>query len=253
MKIVILASQGDLTNALYNYLVNEYDVERVIIEKPVSRKIFLKKRIKKLGIKKVIGQLLFVVMIQKPLFILSKHRIKEISVNYNLNYKNIPKNKILNVNSINDSLVKSELKTICPKAIIVFGTRIIDESILNSIDARFINMHSGITPLYRGVHGGYWALVSGDMKHCGVTVHLVDKGIDTGNVIEQAIINITKEDNFVTYPYLQFGEGLKLYSKALKMIEESGLKTKIVDLPSKLWSHPTLIEYIKFRIKINVK
>ena len=41
-------------------------------------------------------------------------------------------------------------------------------------------MHAGITPQYRGVHGGYWAVVNNDPEHCGVTIHFVDKGIDTG-------------------------------------------------------------------------
>jgi folate-dependent phosphoribosylglycinamide formyltransferase PurN len=150
-------------------------------------------------------------------------------------------------------MVIAELISTNPDAVVVFGTRIIKEKILNACNAPFINMHMGITPLYRGVHGGYWALACNDAEHCGVTVHLVDKGIDTGSVIEQRIIHIQKNDNFITYPYIQFGEGIELYSKALKMIDEHCLKTKTVDLPSKIWSHPTIMEYMKFRIKLKIK
>ena len=66
---------------------------------------------------------------------------------------------------------------------------------------------AGITPLYRGVHGAYWALAEGRRDLCGVTVHRVDAGIDTGEVLAQVLIDPTPQDNFVTYPWLQVAEG----------------------------------------------
>ena len=47
---------------------------------------------------------------------------------------------------------------------VVNGTRILSRRMLESIDAVFLNMHVGITPKYRGVHGGYWALANGDRR-----------------------------------------------------------------------------------------
>ena len=58
-RLVILAGKGISTNILYNSLKDEYDIEAIIIERPVSRRQLLGKRIKKLGIGKVIGQILF--------------------------------------------------------------------------------------------------------------------------------------------------------------------------------------------------
>ena len=39
-----------------------------------------------------------------------------------------------------------------PRVVIVNGTRIIQERVLQSVDAIFLNTHAGITPMYRGVH-----------------------------------------------------------------------------------------------------
>ena len=52
--------------------------------------------------------------------------------------------------------------------------------LLEAVPAVFLNTLAGITPSYRGVHGAYWALVQRQPDACGVTVHLVDAGIDTG-------------------------------------------------------------------------
>jgi len=70
-----------------------------------------------------------------------------------------------------------------PDVVVVNGTRIIAEKVLHSVPATFLNTHSGITPLYRGAHGGYWALVKKDRANCGVTIHVVDAGIDTGGIV----------------------------------------------------------------------
>jgi folate-dependent phosphoribosylglycinamide formyltransferase PurN len=72
------------------------------------------------------------------------------------------------------------LKAINPDLVIVNGTRIISKKVLSSINSKFVNIHVGITPKYRGVHGTYWALVNNDVENSGVTVHFVDEGIDTG-------------------------------------------------------------------------
>jgi folate-dependent phosphoribosylglycinamide formyltransferase PurN len=38
------------------------------------------------------------------------------------------------------------------------------------------------------VHGGYWALAENNPQLVGTTVHFVDTGIDTGEVIEQSFL-----------------------------------------------------------------
>ncbi|MFT4646131.1 MAG: folate-dependent phosphoribosylglycinamide formyltransferase PurN, partial [Planctomycetota bacterium] len=40
--------------------------------------------------------------------------------------------------------------------IIVNGTRIISSKVLESMPALFINIHTGVTLQYGGVHGAYW-------------------------------------------------------------------------------------------------
>lgn len=145
------------------------------------------------------------------------------------------------------------LQKIAPDAIVVIGTRIISREVLNSIPAKFINIHAGITPKYRNVHGAYWAVVNNDYDNCGVTVHLVDPGIDTGSIIYQQTIKIKKEDNFVTYPFLQLAEGIILLKQALKNIFEEKLVLKKGMQESKLWYHPTILQYLYYRIVHNKK
>ena len=62
----------------------------------------------------------------------------------------------------------------------------LSQQTLGGIACPVLNYHAGITPKYRGMNGGYWALATGDAENFGATVHLVDAGVDTGDVLYQA-------------------------------------------------------------------
>ncbi len=247
-KLLILAGKGDSLNMVYNSLKEDYDIEAVIREEAVSRKEFLKKRIKKLGVAKVAGQVLFQVTISKYLGVISRKRKQEIRNQYRLNPAALPSTKIINVKSVNDKSTIAFLKKINPELVVVNGTRIISDEVLKSIPAPFVNIHAGITPKYRNVHGAYWALVNDDLDNCGVTVHLVDRGIDTGSIIYQQRIPVSDKDNFSTYPLLQLGEGIICLKKALSDIFDMKLVFKKGIPESRIWYHPTFWQYLYYRI-----
>lgn len=249
----MLAGKGPSTNILYHSLKNDYDIEAIILEEPVTKKLFLKKRIKRLGFSKVAGQILFQLSVAKYLNLTSEKRKKEILKVYGLEESALPVEKIIKLSSVNNRECISILQKISPELILVNGTRIISKEVLNSLPVKFINIHAGITPKYRNVHGAYWALVNHDFANCGVTVHQVDQGIDTGNIIYQKKISITPKDNFTTYPYLQLAEGIILLKKALTDIFTNNLAFKKNNLESKIWHHPTLWQYLSYRIFDGVK
>ena len=64
-------------------------------------------------------------------------------------------------------------------------------------ERKFYNFHSGILPQYRGVASNSFALINGDDK-TGITLHLIDDGIDTGDVIEVRSFLIDKTDTAET-------------------------------------------------------
>ena len=252
-KIVLLAGEWKTTAIVYNTLKKKFNIEKIIIEKPVPKIDFLKKRIKKLGWLTVGGQILFQIFIGKILSRTSQKRIKQILQQYNLDTAAIPNEEIISISSINTDECLQHLKKLQPDLIIVHGTRIISNKILQTIKCPFINIHAGITPRYRGSHGAYWALANNDKDNCGVTVHLIDAGIDTGNILFQKPIQISKKDNFVTYPYLQLAEGLILLTKTIKLLFEKSTVPVKNTLNSSLWHHPTLWFYLYKRWTKGVK
>jgi len=105
-------------------------------------------------------------------------------------------------------------------------------------------MHVGITPYYRGSHGGYWALYNNDAANFGTTIHLVDTGVDTGGVIDQAFITPDKKDNFTTYPILQTAVGIESLKKILPGIIEGKFEVKKHKEKGRMYHQPTIWQYL---------
>ncbi len=237
---------------MYSGIKSEFDVVRIIIETKSAAGKLIRRRIKNLGIVKVFGQLAFLAF-NKILSKTSRARIGQLMHGYDLDDAALPNDLLEEVDSINDKRVISLLEEMKPDAVVVNGTRIISKAVLSSVDCPFINTHMGITPRYRGVHGGYWALANGDRDNCGVTVHLVDRGIDTGGVLYQDTIHVEPADNFNTYPIHQIAKAIPLMKAALNDVRQGKLNTKQGVLPSHLYYHPTLFEYLKYRISRGAK
>ncbi len=250
----MLAGEGSSTNAVFNELDKSFGVEVVVIEKREPFRVFLKRRVKKLGIIKVLGQILFKVYESSVLNLVSKRRQEQIINNGLINFEKIPTEKMIKVNSINSDEVVELIKLQSPDLIVINGTRIISKKVLKSIDCKFINIHAGITPKYRGVHGGYWALVNNDLDNCGVTVHYVNEGIDTGDILAQENIQVTQGDNFTTLPLLQLELGIQLLGDIVsRILNEERIQATVGVGESKLYFHPSLWEYFYYRFVRNVK
>jgi folate-dependent phosphoribosylglycinamide formyltransferase PurN len=183
----------------------------------------------------------------------SRWRIEQLLHRHGLSDAPIPEQVITRVASANERGVASRLRQCAPQAVVVNGTRILSKKLLAAVDAPLVNTHMGITPTYRGVHGGYWALTNDDRAHCGVTVHLVDAGVDTGGILYQALITPEADDNFTTYPILQLVQGLPLMRVALRDVAAGRLTPRVSEGPSQQWYHPTLLGYWKTRLRRGIK
>lgn len=259
-KILLLCGPSDTSAIVYNYLKTEYEIVGVVVEAPKtlrervkSRIRFIKWRIKKLGLFTTFGQVLFSVLIDYRLRQTSRKRKEEILRCNGLSDKPIDESALIYVDSHNSDKTISVIQQKAPDIIVVNGTSILRPRLLNSTKIPFINTHMGITPKYRGVHGMYWALANKDEENAGVTVHFIDKGVDTGNIILQAHTVASDEDNFATYPYLQISEGVKILSEAIRQVLNNEVKECVAGMESRQYFHPTLFQYLRHRVRLGVK
>jgi len=113
------------------------------------------------------------------------------------------------------------------------------------------NFHFSLLPKYRGCHTNFLQIYNGE-KFSGVTLHKIDKGIDTGDIIDQikfkVKINDTAFDNYKKL--MKFA--IKLLKKNLSKILNNKYRLKKQLLSNGSYYNKASVNYKK-RLKINMK
>lgn len=243
--VVVLGRAGRSTRVLVNHLDRTVGIGRVVIEDPESRAVFLRRRTRRLGLVRVGGQVAFMSAIAPILQRRGEDRIAGILAAHGLDDSPLRSDRIERVRSVNDPETVELLQAIRPRVVVLSGTRIVAARVLEAVDGVVLNLHAGITPAYRGVHGGYWALADGRPDLCGATVHVVDAGVDTGSIVAQRRIHPGPGDSFATYPFLQLAAGLPALEDAVRaVVDDRRLPTVEGAGPSALRTHPTAWGYL---------
>jgi folate-dependent phosphoribosylglycinamide formyltransferase PurN len=103
--------------------------------------------------------------------------------------------KTYQVPTLNGEATLTCLDRLSPDLILLAGVSIISSEIIERANLGVLNAHPGIVPDYRGNYVVRWALLAGDP--IGITVHLVDNGVDTGPVISASRLALPRTRSLV--------------------------------------------------------
>lgn len=77
-----------------------------------------------------------------------------------------------------------------PDLVVLAGfMKILPPAFVRALSPRLINTHPSLLPLFPGAHGVRDALAAGATE-TGVTIHVVDEGVDTGPHLSQAVVQV---------------------------------------------------------------
>jgi folate-dependent phosphoribosylglycinamide formyltransferase PurN len=243
-RIAVLIAGGPLAAMLVNGLVSRFGRVSVLKEEPEPKTLIVRRRARLIGWRQALGQAAFG-LAQKLIARHSAARLAAIWERHRLDPRPNAAVHVHEIGSVNSDACRAALQALDPTVVVVYGTRILKRSTLQCVAAPFINYHAGINPKYRGQNGAYWARSNRDATHAGVTVHLVDEGVDTGGVLYQARADFAPDDNIATYQHRQMAVALPLMIAAVDDALTGTLRPRRVALPSRQWFHPTLWGYVR--------
>ncbi len=110
--------------------------------------------------------------------------------------------------------------------------QIMKKSLFSLPDLGTINCHAGKLPSYRGRNILNWVLIN-DEREFGITVHYIDEGIDTGDIICQETFPINDSDTYSSLLKKAYLECPKLLLKSIKKIYNRNVKPIPQDKKSK--------------------
>ena len=96
---------------------------------------------------------------------------------------------------INSDEITSRIIELNPDVIVCYGSSLIKSALLEYFKGRFLNVHLGLSPYYRGSGTNIWPLINKEPYMVGATFMYIDPGIDTGEIIHQIRADIFLGDS----------------------------------------------------------
>ena len=130
------------------------------------------------------------------------------------------KKKILNFQNV--KITEKKLLTLLKKNKIEFiclagFMKILSKNFIKKFNKKIINIHPSLLPKYKGLNTHIKAIENKD-KFAGCTVHYVTEKLDSGKIIMQRKIKITKKDTPITLSKKVLKQEHKLYPAAILKI-----------------------------------
>lgn len=139
------------------------------------------------------------------------------------------------------SYVYDVIRSYTPDLMIAFGCSIVKEPLLSLLGpGRFVNLHLGLSPYYRGSGTNFWPFVNKELEYVGGTLLHIDPGVDTGDIIAHVRPDIEEGDTVHTIGSRVITKGVSALMKIIDMVKEGK------ELPrTKQWEVPDTRYYKK--------
>ena len=126
-----------------------------------------------------------------------------------INYKN----KIIAEKKIISEITNKKIKLICLAGFM----RILSKNFIKRFKGKILNIHPSLLPKYKGLNTHQRA-ISNNEKYSGCTVHFVNSRLDSGKIILQKKVKISKFDTAKSLAKKVLIQEHKLYPKAITKV-----------------------------------
>ena len=220
MRVVVLACKGRYQNDLVANLARNFDVVGVIWHTPLQPKGDLLSRVRR-----------YVNPLRLGEYIAARHSIRVNTARARpLLDKLFPAPDMttimagrpaIEVANINDPAAVALVRELRPDVVCINGTNLLREPMLNLspvLRHGFVNLHTGLSPYSRGGNCDLFMLLEGKPEYVGVTIHYIDRGIDSGDIILTARPDLTAQDNYEIIEAKSFRLGNDLMVRAVQQL-----------------------------------
>jgi len=123
------------------------------------------------------------------------------------------KNRIIAEKKIISEINNKKIKLICLAGFM----KIISRDFITSFKGKILNIHPSLLPKYKGLNTHQRA-ISNNEKYSGCTVHVVNSRLDSGKIILQKKVKISKTDTAKSLAKKVLIQEHKLYPKAIRKV-----------------------------------
>ena len=159
-----------------------------------------------------------------------------------------PRLRVVRGQSVNDPPCSQLICQGGYRLVFVFGTGLLRDGLLGLSGTTFVNLHHGWLPRFRG-EGIIAALAEEGIDGLGVTVHLVDRGVDTGPILYRERLILEPGDNAYAVALKATRRGVSLFHTVYQDAQRGPLRGMPQDpAVGRLYSAKTLTRAYQMRV-----
>jgi methionyl-tRNA formyltransferase len=222
-RVIVACANGPYQRYLCARVAAEHDLAGVILHNPTRPKGSVASRLKRLA---------------SPLEVLRYFRTRRLVARYDAAARELveqllfvdgrepqldPSTEIVPVDNVNAPEALALIARLRPDLVCVNGTNLLRDPILalgEQLRFGIINLHTGLSPYSRGGNCNLFMLDEGRPELVGVTVHHIDRGIDSGDLIITARPTLEPGDTHETIDAKAFRLGIDLMLVAIRQLLE---------------------------------
>lgn len=122
--------------------------------------------------------------------------------------------------SLNEPGAAEALRTSGAQVLVYGGGGILRAPLIEAVNGKVLNPHAGPLPEVRGMNAIEWASLLGERQNA--TIHFIDTGIDTGELIGEAPLPVAAGDDIETLRSKAVATGVRALTELLDGIEHPG-------------------------------
>jgi folate-dependent phosphoribosylglycinamide formyltransferase PurN len=140
---------------------------------------------------------------------------------------------VTRVDGVNSAAAIRAVDSAQPDALLVFGTSIVGPEMLGLARDLAFNLHTGVSPRYRGTDCTFWPVVNGEPEWVGVTVHECTAAVDGGAIYGVARAEWRPDDRLHELFARCLIRGTDLYVEVVRRyLRDGGIEGERQDLSS---------------------
>ena len=109
---------------------------------------------------------------------------------------------------------------------------ILPDALISRAAKGAVNFHDGPLPRYAGLNAPIWARLNGEAEH-GITWHMIEGGVDEGDILEQVNFEISDEDTAFSLNARCFGAAVESFPAIVAALEKGAPNSRPQDLSSR--------------------
>lgn len=232
-SIVLITHDNDRHFYFANKICESFPKTRVILSAKCINRSFMQK----LKLKLRFPLCSFRNFLLNLAFFSYKERLKRQKLKAESHYFNGEKNKFfshfsLNLlssvessdYSVNDQRFVEMIEALKPDIIVVMGSCLISKKLINTSN-NVLNIHTGLSPYYRGGLSNLWPIINSEPEALGVTLHKMSAGIDSGEIVHSRAVKFSPLKGFPVANCEALMVGVDLAIKAINDLDNAVMES----------------------------